>query len=176
MELSSHRVEASAEIRFVIRACSLGLILIAHSPLGVCTILMGEDAEVLLRDLQTRFRLANIIAGDQDSETLAANVVDFIETPAKGFDFPLDMQGTVFQKKVWQALREIPAGKTASYADIARRIGTPKAFRAVAQACAANPIAVLVPCHRVVRSDGALSGFRWGVARKSALLALEATA
>lgn len=165
-----------AAIRFAVGECSLGSILVARSERGVCAILLGDDREALARDLQDRFPRARLIGGDADFEDLVTRVIGFVEAPGLGFDLPLDLRGTAFQQRVWQALRGIPAGETASYADIAGRIGSPKSVRAVAQACAANPIAVAVPCHRVVRSDGALSGYRWGVERKSALLAKESAA
>lgn len=159
-----------AEIRFAIGECSLGAILVARSGRGVCAIALGDDADALCRDLQDRFPHADLIGGDPEFDVLVARVVGFVEAPRTGLDLPLDVRGTVFQQRVWQALREIPAGKTASYTDIARLIGEPKAVRAVAGACAANTIAVAIPCHRVVRADGALSGYRWGVERKRALL------
>ena len=165
---------AHAVIRFAVGECSLGAILVAATDIGVCAILLGDDADVLVRDLQDRFPRANFIGGDGKFEQMVAQVVGFIEAPALGLDLPLDVRGTVFQQRVWQALREIPAGATASYTEIAARIGSPKAVRAVAQACAANAIAVAIPCHRVVRRDGALSGYRWGVERKRALLLREA--
>ncbi|MGH8507853.1 MAG: bifunctional DNA-binding transcriptional regulator/O6-methylguanine-DNA methyltransferase Ada [Gammaproteobacteria bacterium] len=161
-------------IRFAIGACSLGSILVAQSKRGVCAILLGEDPSALVRDLQDRFPRAELIGGDAEFEQLVARVVGFVEAPALGLDLPLDVRGTAFQQRVWQALREIPVGSTASYTDIARRIGSPKAVRAVAQACAANALAVAIPCHRVVRNDGALSGYRWGVERKRVLLEREA--
>jgi AraC family transcriptional regulator of adaptative response/methylated-DNA-[protein]-cysteine methyltransferase len=161
---------ANAEIRFAIGQCSLGAILVAQSERGICAILLGDDPDVLARDLQDRFARANLIGGDAKFEKLVAQVVGFIEAPGIGLDLPLDLRGTAFQQRVWQALRKIPAGKTASYTDIAKRIGLPKSVRAVAQACGANAIAVAIPCHRVVRSDGSLSGYRWGVERKRALL------
>jgi len=164
---------AGTEIRFAIAQCSLGAILVAASNRGVCAILLGEDPDALTRDLQDRFPRADLIAGDEDFERLVAKVVGFVEAPALGLDLPLDVRGTAFQQRVWQALRKIPAGKTASYADIAQSIGAPKAVRAVASACAANPLAVAIPCHRVVRTDGGLSGYRWGVERKRALLKRE---
>lgn len=167
---------ANMEIRFAIGECSLGSILVARSKRGVCAILLGDDPDALVRDLQDRFPRANLIGGDEGFEQLVAKVVGFIEAPALGLDLPLDVRGTAFQQRVWQALRKIPAGKTSSYADIAKRIGSPKSVRAVAQACAANTLAVAIPCHRVVRNDGALSGYRWGVERKRALLEREAGA
>jgi AraC family transcriptional regulator, regulatory protein of adaptative response / methylated-DNA-[protein]-cysteine methyltransferase len=165
---------AKAAIRFAIGQCTLGAILVASSEKGVCAILIGDDAERLVRDLQDKFPKAELIGGDTEFEALVAKVVGFIEAPAIGLDLPLDIRGTAFQQRVWQALRKIPAGETASYSEIARRIGAPKSTRAVAQACAANALAVAIPCHRVVRNDGALSGYRWGVQRKRVLLAKEA--
>ena len=165
---------ARTDIRFAIGECSLGSILIARSDRGVCAILLGDDPDVLVRDLQDTFPRANLIGGDGEFEHLVASVVGFVETPAVGLDLPLDIRGTAFQQRVWQALREIPAGETASYSEIARRISSPKSVRAVAQACSANTLAVAIPCHRVVRNDGSLSGYRWGVERKRALLKREA--
>jgi AraC family transcriptional regulator of adaptative response/methylated-DNA-[protein]-cysteine methyltransferase len=162
------------EIRFAIGECSLGSILVAQSDRGICAILLGEDAEKLVHDLQDSFPRANLIGGDADFEQLVAQVVGFIEAPGIGLNLPLDVRGTSFQQRVWQALREIPVGQTVSYIDIARRIGSPKAVRAVAQACATNRLAVAIPCHRVVRNDGALAGYRWGVERKRSLLEKEA--
>ncbi|MGH8122514.1 MAG: bifunctional DNA-binding transcriptional regulator/O6-methylguanine-DNA methyltransferase Ada [Rudaea sp.] len=164
----------NAQIRFAIGECSLGAILVACSERGVCAILLGDDADALARDLQDRFPRASLIGGDTGFERLVAQVVGFIEAPERGLDLPLDVRGTAFQQRVWQALRNIPAGATASYSAIATRIGSPKSVRAVAQACAANRLAVAIPCHRVVRNDGALSGYRWGVERKCALLEREA--
>ena len=161
------------DIRFAVGQCSLGAILVAQSERGVCAILLGDDPHQLVCDLQDKFRRANLIGADQAFEQLIAKVVGFIEAPALGLDLPLDVRGTAFQERVWQALREIPVGCTASYADIAQRIGAPKAMRAVAQACGANNLAVAIPCHRVVRSDGNLSGYRWGVERKRQLLERE---
>lgn len=167
---------ANTDIRFAVGECSLGSILVAQSDRGVCAILLGDDPDELARDLQDRFPRANLIGGDASFEQLVATVVGFVEAPGLGLDLPLDVRGTAFQQRVWHALREIPPGSTASYADIANRIGSPQAFRAVAQACAANALAVAIPCHRVVRNDGALSGYRWGVSRKRALLEREALA
>ncbi|MDR3701352.1 MAG: bifunctional DNA-binding transcriptional regulator/O6-methylguanine-DNA methyltransferase Ada [Candidatus Sulfopaludibacter sp.] len=167
---------AHSEIRFAVGECSLGSILVAATARGVCAILLGDDPEPLVRDLQDRFPRANLVGGDRDFEQLVARVVSFVEAPALGLDLPLDVRGTAFQQRVWQALRAVPAGQTVSYAQIARRIGAPKAVRAVAQACGANALAVAIPCHRVVRTDGATSGYRWGVERKRALLEREAGA
>jgi AraC family transcriptional regulator of adaptative response/methylated-DNA-[protein]-cysteine methyltransferase len=163
-----------AQIRFAVGECSLGAILVAQSAKGVCAILLGNDADQLVRDLQDRFPRAKLIGADREFEALVAKIVGFVEAPAVGLDLPLDVRGTAFQQRVWQALRNIPAGSTATYSDIAERIGAPKSVRAVAQACAANAIALAIPCHRVVRRDGALSGYRWGVERKRALLEREA--
>lgn len=162
------------DIRFAVGECSLGSILVACSDRGVCAIFLGDDPDTLIQELQARFPRANLIGGDRNFEKLAAQVIGFVETPSIGLDLPLDIRGTAFQQRVWQALRKIPAGKTASYSEIARRIGSPKSVRAVARACAANKLAVVIPCHRVVRNDGALSGYRWGVERKRTLLQREA--
>jgi len=160
-------------IRFAVGQCSLGAILVAASDKGVCAIQFGEDPEALVRTLQDRFPRARLIGGDAQFEQLVAKVVGLIEVPAQRHDLPLDVRGTAFQQQVWRALRDIPAGSTASYGEIAARIGRPKAVRAVAQACASNEIAVAIPCHRVVRRDGSPSGYRWGIERKQALLARE---
>ncbi len=163
-------------IRFAVGECSLGAILVAATDRGVCAIEFGDDPDALVRSLQDRFPKARLTGGDQDFERLVAEVVGFVEAPAQGLGLPLDIRGTAFQQRVWNAIRKIPAGSTASYAEIAKRIGTPKAVRAVAQACASNAIAVAIPCHRVVRTDGSPSGYRWGVARKRALLTRERAA
>jgi AraC family transcriptional regulator of adaptative response/methylated-DNA-[protein]-cysteine methyltransferase len=163
-------------IRFAVGECWLGSILVAATEKGVCAISFGADPGVLVRDLQDRFPKANLIGADKEFEQLVAKVVGFIAAPAVSFELPLDVRGTAFQQRVWKALREIPAGETTTYAEIAGRIGQPKAVRAVAQACASNAIAVAIPCHRVVRTDGSLSGYRWGLERKRALLDREATA
>jgi AraC family transcriptional regulator of adaptative response/methylated-DNA-[protein]-cysteine methyltransferase len=163
-------------IRFAIGTCSLGSILVAASERGICSILVGDDPDALLRELQGRFPQATPIDDDTAFRERVARVIGFVDTPGQGLDLPLDVRGTAFQQQVWEALRGIPAGATASYRDIARRIGAPGSARAVARACASNTIAVAIPCHRVVRGDGGLSGYRWGVERKRALLEREAMA
>jgi AraC family transcriptional regulator of adaptative response/methylated-DNA-[protein]-cysteine methyltransferase len=162
-----------ATIRFAIGQSSLGAVLVAATENGVCAIEFGDAPDRLTAEFKNRFRDAELIGHDTKFAKTVARIVDLIEMPANGLDLPLDIQGTLFQQRVWQALRAIPPGETRSYAEIARAIGKPKSVRAVAQACATNPVAVAVPCHRVVRSDGAISGYRWGVARKRALLARE---
>ncbi|WP_236960628.1 bifunctional DNA-binding transcriptional regulator/O6-methylguanine-DNA methyltransferase Ada [Methylobacterium durans] len=162
-----------AAIRFAATTCYLGVILVATTERGICAILLGDAPDELVQDLRRRFPKADIQEGDPDFERLIAQVVAFVEAPATSLDLPLDIGGTAFQQRVWEALRKIPPGATASYAEIARAIGEPAAVRAVAQACGANGIAVAIPCHRVVRSDGALSGYRFGVERKRRLLARE---
>ncbi len=157
-------------IRFAVGQCSLGAILVAASAQGICAILLGDDPDALLLDLQQRFPRAQLLGGDAGFEQTVARVVGLVEAPTIGLDLPLDIRGTAFQQRVWQALRDIPPGARASYTDIAERLGMPQAVRAVARACAANALAVAIPCHRVVKLDGGLSGYRWGVARKQALL------
>jgi AraC family transcriptional regulator, regulatory protein of adaptative response / methylated-DNA-[protein]-cysteine methyltransferase len=160
-------------IHFALGRSSLGSVLVARTDKGVCAILLDDDPEALARDLRNRFPRAMLTEGGADVEPLLRRVSSFIETPAKGLDLALDVQGTEFQRRVWEALTRVPAGETVSYTDIARRIGAPKSVRAVAQACGANPIALAIPCHRVVRNDGDLSGYRWGVGRKRTLLERE---
>lgn len=160
-------------IRFCIARCTLGALLVGASDRGVCAISMGDDPEALIRAFQDRFPNAALVGDDPAFGALVARVVALVENPSAPVDLPLDMRGTAFQQRVWQALRTIPAGETATYADIARRIGQPRAVRAVAQACGANPVAVATPCHRIIRTDGDVSGYRWGVARKQTLLARE---
>ena len=167
---------ANTAIQFAIGACSLGAILVAESPRGVCAILLGDDPDALARELQDSFPQAQLVGDNPAFARRVAQVVGLIEAPGLGLQLPLDVRGTAFQERVWQALRDIPAGSTASYAEIAARIGAPNSFRAVAQACSANRLAVAIPCHRVVRSDGGLSGYRWGVERKRSLLEREAAA
>jgi AraC family transcriptional regulator, regulatory protein of adaptative response / methylated-DNA-[protein]-cysteine methyltransferase len=171
---TSRAARANDHIRFALGKCSLGCVLLAQSPRGVCALTLGDDPSALARDLEDRFPSANRVHHDHELDQRLAQVVGFIEAPASGLELPLDLRGTAFQQRVWQALRKIPPGSTASYTDIAQRIGEPKAVRAVARACGANPVAVAIPCHRVVRSDGALSGYRWGVERKRTLLEREA--
>jgi AraC family transcriptional regulator of adaptative response/methylated-DNA-[protein]-cysteine methyltransferase len=163
------------EIRFAVAECSLGAILVAATAKGVCSIQFGS-AETLVRELQDRFPKAVLVGADAEFEGLVARVIEAVDAPHARLELPLDVRGTAFQLRVWRALGEIPLGRTASYAEIAERIGQPSAVRAVAGACAANPVAVAIPCHRVVRTDGALSGYRWGVERKRALLEREAAA
>lgn len=164
------------EIRFAVGECSLGAILVAESDKGICAIAMGDDPQLLVQDLQDRFPKADLIGGNAGFEKRVAQIVGFVEAPKIGLDLPLDIRGTAFQQLVWQALREIPVGETATYTDIARQLDAPRSVRAVAQACASNKIAVAIPCHRVVRNDGELSGYRWGIERKRALLNKEAAA
>jgi len=163
-------------IRFAVGQCSLGSILVAATDKGLCSILLGDDPDHLLRELQDRFRNARLIGGDKDFERMVATVVGLVENPNQDLNLPLDVQGTAFQQRVWRALRNIPVGTTASYEEIATRIGAPSSARAVAAACSANHLAVAIPCHRVVRKDGGLSGYHWGVERKQALLERESAA
>ncbi len=165
---------AGAVIRFAVGEASLGAVLVAATNKGVCAILLGDDPQALVRDLQDRFPRAEFKGGDAEFERTVAEVVGLVEAPGQRLDLPLDIRGTAFQQRVWAALSAIPSGKTATYAEIARAIGQPKAVRAVAQACGANPLAIAIPCHRVVRSDGDLSGYRWGVERKRKLIDREA--
>ena len=163
-----------ARIRFAIAECSLGPILVASTEKGICAILIDDDPDFLVRDLQDRFPEAELIGAEPEYEQVVSRVVGMVEQPSLGLDLPLDVRGTAFQQRVWQLLREIPAGKTVSYAELAQLAGSPKGARAVAGACAANALAVAIPCHRVVRNDGSISGYRWGVDRKAALLDREA--
>ena len=167
---------AGETIRFAVGACSLGSILVAATDKGIAAITFDDDPDALVRDLEDRFPAADLVGGDAEFEGTVARVIGFVEAPATGLDLPLDIRGTAFQERVWRALREIPAGRTLSYAEVAARIGAPKAVRAIGTACGANPIAVAIPCHRVVRTGGGASGgYRWGVERKRELLAREAT-
>jgi AraC family transcriptional regulator, regulatory protein of adaptative response / methylated-DNA-[protein]-cysteine methyltransferase len=167
---------AETVIRFAVGECSLGSILVASSEKGVCAISLGDDPHKLIKEFQERFSNAQLIGGDKNFERVVAQVIGFVEAPKLGLNLPLDVRGTAFQQRVWNALRKIAVGSTASYTEIAKRIGSPKSVRAVAGACAANVIAVAIPCHRVLRNDGNLSGYRWGVERKRALLEKEKAA
>jgi AraC family transcriptional regulator of adaptative response/methylated-DNA-[protein]-cysteine methyltransferase len=162
-----------AVIRFAVGECSLGSILVAATDKGVCAIEFGDDPDTLVRSFQDRFENATLVGDDREFSQKVAKVIGFIEAPRQGLDLPLDIRGTAFQQRVWDAISAIPAGSTASYTELAKRIGRPNAVRAVAGACASNALAVAIPCHRVVRSDGSITGYRWGVARKRALLTRE---
>lgn len=161
-------------MRFAIARSYLGWVLIAATDKGVCAIDIGDEPETLLDRLMARFPRAELQENDPDFGKLVEKVLALLESPRNGPDLPLDIQGTAFQRRVWMALRDIPAGSTSTYAEIAARIGNPKAVRAVANACASNEIAVAVPCHRVLRSDGKLAGYRWGIERKRMILEKEA--
>lgn len=177
MKPGAYRQGGAAEtLRFAVTPTSLGHLLVAASATGIAALLLGDDADALVADLRRRFANAQLEAGGDDFATMVSQVVAFVEAPAATLDLPLDIRGTAFRRRVWEELRAIPAGATASYAEIAERIGAPQAVRAVAGACAANAHALAIPCHRVLRSDGALSGYRWGTARKRALLDREAAA
>ncbi|AMG46999.2 AraC family transcriptional regulator [Achromobacter xylosoxidans] len=164
------------EIRFAVGQCALGALLVAASDTGICEIALHEDPEQLVRNLQDRFKAARLIGADREFEQWMAAVVGFVENPSVGLHLPLDVRGTAFQRRVWEALREIPVGTTVTYTDIAERIGSPRSVRAVARACATNSIALAIPCHRVVRTDGSLAGYRWGIERKRELIEREAKA
>lgn len=175
MNPTKHNEEASKNIiRYSVKKCSLGNVLIAATERGICTILLGETADFLIQDLRQRFPKDELEKADVALANWVSYTTEFIEKPRQEFNLPLDIRGTAFQQRVWHTLKEIPVGKTVSYTEIARQIGSPKAVRAIAQACASNSLAVVIPCHRVIRSDGALSGYRWGVERKQALLNREA--
>jgi AraC family transcriptional regulator of adaptative response/methylated-DNA-[protein]-cysteine methyltransferase len=174
MKPTRYRDGAPGErITFSLGPCSLGEVLVASTTRGVCSICLGDDPDVLLEELQRRFPKAELVGGDARHEATVAAVIDLVERPDAPFELPLDVRGTAFQRRVWEALRKIPAGTTMSYAELAARVGRPKATRAVASACGANTIAVAIPCHRVVRKDGSLSGYRWGIERKATLLERE---
>jgi AraC family transcriptional regulator of adaptative response/methylated-DNA-[protein]-cysteine methyltransferase len=168
------RLPVPAPIRFAVGRCALGALLVARSDRGLCAILLGDDRDALITDLRCRYPEAQDGQQDPGAAATLARVATFVENPGAELGLPLDLRGTDFMQEVWQVLRDIPAGSTLSYGEVARRIGAPASARAVARACAANMLAVAVPCHRVVRADGHLSGYRWGVARKRALLAREA--
>jgi AraC family transcriptional regulator, regulatory protein of adaptative response / methylated-DNA-[protein]-cysteine methyltransferase len=175
MDIATRNSEAT-ELAYAIGRCSLGSLLVARTDRGICAILLGDEPDSLIRELSERFPLARLVRSDAAFEQLVAQVVELTEAPARPLDLLLDVRGTTFQQRLWQALRDIPAGSTASYSEIASRIGAPRSVRAVARACAANPLAVAIPCHRVVRNDGGLSGYRWGTERKRTLLEREALA
>lgn len=161
------------DIAFSIGKCILGTVLVASSERGACSILLGDDAVELVRDLRERFPGARVREADSELAPLLSKVVALIADPASAPDISLDPQGSMFQQRVWKALQEIPAGTTQTYGAVAQRIGAPQSAKEVGEACAANPLAVAIPCHRVVRKDGGLAGYRWGVRRKRALLELE---
>jgi AraC family transcriptional regulator of adaptative response/methylated-DNA-[protein]-cysteine methyltransferase len=166
-------MDKTIEITFALAECSLGFILVAGSKHGICAILLGDDPETLTSDLRDRFPHLSLTGPDAAFEDMVSRVVSYVEAPAEGPGFPIDVLGTAFQQRVWQELAKIPAGSTASYTDIATRIGAPNSIRAVARACGANVLAVAIPCHRVIRRDGVLSGYRWGIERKRTLLERE---
>lgn len=161
------------DIRFAVAQCALGALLVAATAKGICEIALGDDAPMLVRELQDRYPQATLEGADDEFKHWVAAVVGYVENPAQGLDLPLDVRGTAFQQRVWQALRAIPPGTTITYTELAQRIGAPSAVRAVARACATNPVALVIPCHRVVRQSGALAGYRWGVARKLELITRE---
>jgi len=165
---------AELVIRFAVGECSLGSVAVAATERGVCAVLLGDDPEELVHDLERRFSKARLVGGDEEFESLVSKVVGLVEAPSLAVDLPLDVRGTAFQQRVWRALRAVPPGTTTTYSKLARAIGSPRAVRAVARACADNPLAVAIPCHRVVRKDGALAGYRWGIERKRELLSREA--
>lgn len=166
----------SQRIRFTTCESTLGYILVGVGRSGICAILLGSDPAHLLVDLRTRLPEANLAGGGRSLQRVAVQARTAVESPGSKLSLPLDPQGTPFQQRVWRALRDVPAGSTATYSDIAARIGAPSAVRAVAHACGANPVAVAIPCHRIVRRDGRLVGYLWGIERKRELLRREALA
>ena len=164
------------DIRYAFGSSSLGSVLVAATDRGICAIMLGDERDALADDLARRFPRAQRRDDDDRFADLVARVVALVEDPGRGADLPLDIRGTAFQERVWRALSKIPAGTTVSYAELARSLGAPKSTRAVAAACAKNPVAVAIPCHRVVGSDGSLTGYRWGTDRKRALLDRERAA
>ena len=160
-------------MRFAIGQCNLGAILVATTKRGICAIELGDDPRDLVEDFQARFNSAQIVGADTEFEKIIAHVVGLAENPIQNFSLPLDIQGTIFQRKVWDILRKIPVGTTKTYLEVAKILGQPSAVRAVAGACASNKLAIVIPCHRVIKSDGKLSGYRWGVERKAQLLEQE---
>lgn len=176
MPAQSRDGDAGANIFFALGKCSLGSILVARSDKGICSIQFGDDPILLVCDLQEQFPTGYLIGDEPAYEGMVDQVIRIVENPQLERNFPLDVRGTEFQQLVWKAVQQIPAGSTATYSDIAQKIGMPNAARAVAEACAANVLAVAIPCHRVIRADGSLSGYRWGVERKRALLESEVRA
>ena len=164
---------APGQILFAIGHSALGLMLVGLSNKGICLISLGDDPKPLIADLRKRFPNDETIKTDLSENPIFSKVFDFVESPGPEIPFPIDLRGTDFQQQVWSALLQIPFGKTSTYTEIAAQIGRPKAFRAVAAACGANPVAIAVPCHRVLRSDGSISGYRWGKNRKKQLLERE---
>jgi len=176
MKPADYRMKGrGAHIRYAVGRSWLGPVIVAATEKGICAVLFADNDDALVADLGARFEQAVLEPAEpgSDFDQWLVKTLACIEKPEHGHALPLDVKGTVFQEKVWRALRDIPAGETASYSDIARAIGRPKSVRAVAGACGANPTAVLVPCHRVVRGDGNISGYRWGVDRKEKLLEKE---
>ena len=174
--LAHDNSELKFNIWYATAECSLGTILVASSQRGICYISLGNNPDTMIKELKDRFPGSSLVTGNQKHEQLLKKVTEYLEYPAANLDLPLDIHGTAFQQRVWQALNDIPVGKTASYSEIAKRIGSPTSSRAVARACASNNIAIAIPCHRVVKNDGGLSGYRWGVERKRTLLLNEARA
>jgi AraC family transcriptional regulator, regulatory protein of adaptative response / methylated-DNA-[protein]-cysteine methyltransferase len=170
MERTSMR---DSRLKVAIGKSTIGLVLVAQSDIGLRAVHIGDDAATLTRELESRFPAAELLDPDDETRVLLERVIAYVESPSGGFDLPLDIQGTEFQRTVWKALREIPSGTTVSYTDLAAQIGKPSAVRAVANACARNSHAVLIPCHRVVGRDGKLTGYRWGLERKTVLLQRE---
>lgn len=164
---------AGEEIEYMMGLCHFGSILVACSQKGLCAVFLGDHPSRLLKELRKQFPKADLVGGDDEFEKLLVKVITFVEAPNKKFNIPLDIRGTAFQHRVWDALAKIPYGKTSNYTEVAMRIGAPKAVRAVAQACAANKLAVVIPCHRVLRLDGDLSGYQWGIKIKRELLERE---
>lgn len=161
------------QIEYGLSPCALGVVLVARTAKGICAVMLGDRAESLVDDLTRRFSKATLVEADSTFRDSVAAVVQLIETPAQPFTLPIDLHGTIFQQRVWSALRDITPGTTITYGALAARIGAPSSVRAVARACGANPVAVVVPCHRVVGKDGTLTGYRWGLERKKALLGRE---
>ncbi|HET9930801.1 MAG TPA: bifunctional DNA-binding transcriptional regulator/O6-methylguanine-DNA methyltransferase Ada [Polyangiaceae bacterium] len=175
MKPSAYRAGGNAEkIRFAVGKCSLGAILVAFTERGLCAISLGDDHGALEKELEQRFRKAKLERADATYERQLRRVIALVEKPATGLNLPLDVRGTAFQERVWRALAKIPPGQTLTYTELATIVGAPRAVRAVASACGANPLAVAIPCHRVIGRDGALAGYRWGLDRKRELLDREA--